>query len=77
MSGGHFQYAFSHVDNFAYQLEMELEEDPDEEFESEVIDRLRAVIALCRKTYHEMREAEWLFSGDTCPESFLKRIEKP
>jgi hypothetical protein len=77
MSGGHYQYAYSHAERFAYDLRLDLDR-PEllEGLSGAHIDKLHHISALASYTARLMREAEWLFSGDTGPESFALRVEE-
>lgn len=80
MSGGHFDYAYMRVINFADQLEDDLAKakTPDSygqlpyDWSPEVVTRLRETLADARWMATLMREAEWLYSGDHSEESYLR-----
>jgi len=80
MSGGSFDYAFSHVDRFADELEVKLDPAYRDgygeplDFEPATVAKLREILALATCTAKLIREAEWLFSGDTGDESFMRRV---
>jgi hypothetical protein len=81
VSGGSFDYAFCRVSQFSDELAVKLDENekPDEYGHSEnlgpaVVAKLRNIEALARRCSALMREAEWLYSGDTGEESFLGRV---
>jgi tRNA G26 N,N-dimethylase Trm1 len=78
MSGGSFDYAFSHIENFADALERKLDPEADgyydHEFSPEVIAEMRRVITEARKFGHVMHAVEWLWSGDTGEAAFLRRM---
>lgn len=82
MSGGSFDYVCYKVDQFAYDLGVRLDEyDKKDEwggtpnlFEPETRAKLREIEQLARYTAKLMREAEWLYSGDTGDESFMRRV---
>lgn len=80
MSGGSFNYSYRKVDEFSYTLEKILDDiDRDDEdcgFEKETIEKLEGILVLCRKTAKLMKEVEWLISGDTGDESFMKRVKE-
>lgn len=69
MSGGHFDYAYQKVNNFADELESQLDR-----FEGEARDALRAVVITARYNARMMKEAEWLYSSDTDEDTFLERM---
>lgn len=81
MSGGHFDYAYSRVQGFAEDLSRDLHSDLSEiklfvaELPEEVIAALEAILKEADAMAAKMRAAEWLFSGDTGPESFLEEIK--
>lgn len=86
MSGGHFNddgYIYYSVDNFADQLELEIEKNnilndynyaPN--FNSEVINYLKDSIAKIRRVAKLMRHIDYLYSGDYGEECFLKRVRE-
>ena len=82
MSGGSFNYAYGTVDQFADDLGVRLDEfdkadefgDKRYEFEPETLAKLREIERLARYTARLMKEAEWLYSGDTSDASFMKRV---
>lgn len=82
MSGGSFNYAYMHTSNFADELGCKLDEfdkvDDWEQkpnyFEPAVLAKLREIKTLAERAALLMKEAEWLYSGDTGEESFLRRV---
>lgn len=83
MSGGHFDYAYSRVNMFCEDLEMEIVE------QGKTVDgcqhlvlsepvekKLKEILKYCSRASEYMREAEWLYSGDTGDESFMERIKE-
>ena len=82
MSGGSFNYAYGTVDQFADELGVRLDEfdkadefgDKRYKFEPETMSKLREIERLARYTARLMKEAEWLYSGDTGDASFMKRV---
>jgi len=84
MSGGSFDYAYSGVQDFADELGMKLDNwnkkteygDTPYKFEPTTRAKLREIEALARKTAALMKEAEWLYSGDTGDESFMERVRQ-
>lgn len=74
MSGGSFDYAYRHAHLFAEELDARIASGMQEEFWPETLAKLREIVALARYTAKMMREAEWLYSGDTSDESFLERV---
>jgi len=82
MSGGSFHYAYSRTAEFAEELSVRLDEcDIKDEYgyqpnlyEPATLAKLREIEALARYTAELMKEAEWLYSGDTSDESFMRRV---
>ena len=82
MSGGSFDYAYMRVLQFADDLAVRLDEfdkvdqwgDEPNNFEQATRDKLAVIEANARYTAALMREAEWLYSGDTGDDSFMKRV---
>jgi hypothetical protein len=80
MSGGSFDYAYGHVAQFADELENKLDTAGVEGFDPwnspEVVARLRRLVIDARRVSALMKEAEWLYSGDTGEDTFSKRVAK-
>jgi hypothetical protein len=85
MSGGSFGYAYSHVQEFADDLENKLkvaaEAEPDAEeapvaFEPETTAKLQHIAKLARHVGALMKEVDWLYSGDNGEESFARNLQK-
>jgi hypothetical protein len=91
MSGGSFNYAYSRVETFVEALESKLrrmtapqvqdsDEDADEdrvpEFSPETRARLAEIARLGEHYAKLMREAEWLFSGDSSEDSFHAELDQ-
>lgn len=84
MSGGSFDYAYGRVDQFADELGVRLDEhdrkneygETPYDFEPATLAKLREIEALARHTAKMMKEAEWLYSGDTSDESFMARVRE-
>lgn len=81
MSGGHFDYLFYRVDEFADRLEIDIENNQKKnewgycrDYSHDTIARLREVLRLCRHTARLMKEVEWLFSGDIDEKEFWERM---
>jgi hypothetical protein len=82
MSGGSFDYAYCRVAGFADDLQMRIDErdrvnewgQTPNNFGPPVIDKLIEIVKDAKRTAALMREAEWLYSGDTSEESFLRRV---
>jgi hypothetical protein len=73
MSGGSFNYAYQGTERFADELQLKLEED-NYQFNGSTRNKLWEIEALARYTAKLMREAEWLYSGDTGDDSFMQRV---
>ena len=84
MSGGSFDYAYGRVNQFADELGVKIDEhDRKNEygetpyaFEPATLAKLREIEQLARRTAALMKEAEWLYSGDTGEDSFMDRVSK-
>lgn len=79
MSGGSFDYAFGHVDDFAEALERKLNEADDPAawnpgFSPEVVAEMRRMVAEARQFAKKMHAVEWLWSGDDGEDTFLRRM---
>lgn len=83
MSGGAFDYAYCKVVVFADDLEQRLDRHDENddfgntpnEFSQHVLKKLKEIEVECRKAAALMREAEWLYSGDTSESVFMRRVE--
>lgn len=82
MSGGSFDYAYSRVDQFADNLGLRLDQhdtinewhSKTYDFKPETREKLREIEHLARHVARFMREAEWLYSGDTGDATFMERV---
>ena len=82
MSGGAFDYAYSKADSFAYELGNKLDEfdkvddwgGKPNSFSTEVLAKLREIQAITANTAKLMHEVEWLYSGDTGENTFMRRV---
>lgn len=81
MSGGSFNYAYSRVNDFADDLLAKIDENwkPDRDgcisgMPPFVIDELTAMVSEARQLAARMRAAEWLYSHDIGPETFMKWV---
>jgi hypothetical protein len=82
MSGGSFDYAYGKVFQFADELGVKLDKhdrmneygETPYAFEPATLSKLREIEKLARKTAALMKEAEWLYSGDTGDDSFMDRV---
>lgn len=85
MSGGSFYYAYKRVETFVEELDAKLrravahpedagDEDsdyePPQEFSLDTLARLTEIARMSEHVAKLMREAEFLYSGDTSEESF-------
>lgn len=84
MSGGSFDYAYYKAEQFADDLANYIA-DADKvnewgespyKFEPVTLAKLREIEKLARYTAKLMKEAEWLYSGDTSDDSFMERVTK-
>lgn len=80
MSGGHFDYAYMRLHQFADDLESNIlnNDKPDEYgykpgYSKETLDSLKGVERVARMLSLLMKEAEWLYSGDTDEKTFAER----
>lgn len=74
MSGGSFGYAYSKMQQFAEELRVRLEDDDQGWDDPAVARTLHEIAALADRAAAYAKEAEWLYSGDTGEESFLRRV---
>lgn len=72
MSGGRFDYAYTHVNVFADQLT----EETARETSSETDEELKKVIDRAYAFANTMRAVEWFYSGDISEEEMLERIRE-
>lgn len=80
MSGGYFDYNYSHIQEVIEQLEYFLTSDetqPIREDLTEVtIDKMKEGLEILQKAKVYAQRIEWLLSGDDSEESFHKRLEE-
>lgn len=82
MSGGSFDYAYSSVSRFADDLRNKLDEQgkpngegwTQPEWTPDVSAKLAEIAALAERVSKLMKEAEWLYSGDTGEDTFMRRV---
>jgi len=84
VSGGTFNnsgYIFYQVDQFADELELEILNNSRKDeygfsrnFDEKTLDDLRNRIPEIRRLAKIMKEIDWLYSGDTGPDDYLKRV---
>ena len=77
MSGGSFNYAYQKAQWFADDLEERLDVTVPENGwtpEPETTKTLREIVKIARYAARLMKEAEWLYSGDTGDDSFMERV---
>lgn len=79
MSGGSFDYALTHMNDFASELERRLE-DIDNQVCTPVPDDIKQVLyflaAQAKELSHRMHDVKWYFSGYIGDDALRKRIEK-
>ena len=78
MSGGSFNSAYQKTQYFSDELESRLDESVDSDDwkpEPQTADKLREIVKIARYAARLMKEVEWLYSGDTGDESFMRRVE--
>jgi hypothetical protein len=84
MSGGSFDYAYLRVVQFADDLDRRLLDYDKVDafgytpnlFKPVVLDKLREIERILRKTAALMREVEWLYSGDISEETFFAEVRR-
>lgn len=82
MSGGSFDYAYWKAEQFADELEVmlskqdEVNEWNEKPYYMEEATRvkLQEIEKMVRTASKMMKEVEWLYSGDTGEDSFMKRV---
>ena len=74
MSGGSFNYAFCRVIEFVEELQRKIKYGRFRNYSPEVIAKLQGIAKDAERTAQLMREAEWLYSGDTSEDDFLERV---
>lgn len=74
MSGGHYQYAYHHVGNFADSLDSYIIGENYSYLSNDTILALGKVSSLCKATAAIMKETEWLASSDIREDEFMKRL---
>ena len=83
MSGGHFdhrQYAFEDIaQTLQHDIDINDSKEKDEyghdlgrHYPPEVIERFKRTVKLLRKCSDMVHEVDWLLSGDSGPETFMK-----
>ena len=83
MSGGSFDYAYQHAARFADELRNKLAEQGKQdcdgwtvtEWTPEVAARLGEIADIAERASKLMKEAEWLYSGDTGDDTFMRRMD--
>lgn len=83
MSGGHFDYLFYRLDDFADRLERDIQNNSKQDewgyarnYSDTTIRKLAEYVLRCKFIASAMKEIEWLYSSDTSEEEFLQNIEK-
>lgn len=74
MSGGHFNYAYARISQFADELEEELQKDADLQG-VQTKSRLWLLVFEARRISQYMRAAEWYFSGDISEYALMERMD--
>ena len=84
MSGGSFDYACYRAMQFAEYLRNKLQEQgkdpsgegwPNTTWDTDVACKLAEIAAFADYVGALMKEAEWLYSGDTGPDTFSERVQ--
>jgi len=75
MSGGSFDYAYFRAEQFAEELKDKLQNEKHDWSEA-TVRKLKEIAELVGNASVLMKEAEWLYSGDTGEQTFLERIQK-
>jgi len=73
MSGGHFEYRSLQIQYFADEIKAELR-GKNLWMKSKTIKTLRRLLKHIEKSAKYARAIEWLYSGDTCDESFAEEV---
>lgn len=84
MSGGSFDYAYGRTQQFADELKNKLDErhtvdecgEQHYNFRPDVIATLHDIHKLAEMAARMMKEAEWLYSGDTGEDTFMARVKE-
>jgi predicted mannosyl-3-phosphoglycerate phosphatase (HAD superfamily) len=84
MSGGSFNYAYTKVEKFVEKLDEKLNKvdykdqygSKTYEFEPETLEQIKIIRNLAECTAKLMKEIEWLYSGDTSDDTFMKSVEE-
>lgn len=84
MSGGSFDYAYGRTQHFADELKNKLDErgkinewgEMPYNFRDDVIATLEDIHKLAEMAARMMKEAEWLYSGDTGEDTFMARVKE-
>ena len=85
MSGGSFEYAYYRTMQFADELRNKLQEQgkdpsgggwPNETWTTDVACKLSEIAAFADYVGVLMKEAEWLYSGDTGEDTFAQRVRE-
>ena len=74
MSGGHFNYAQSHMTHIKDEIESHIEEHG-HDYNPEVIEEFEKAIAQLEYTYQLVRHIDRHICGDTGDESFLENVK--
>lgn len=76
MSGGHYDYAQHYIWNIAETIERELATNNQEEMPSDVVARMTELKNKLEQVAKLVKEADWLYSGDTSADYFCSQYDK-
>jgi hypothetical protein len=76
MSRDTFNHADVRIADFAEDLDQMIAKEPEDRYPLEpyVVDKLREIAAQAHRVAALAKEAEWLYSGDTGPDTFMQRV---
>jgi len=82
MSGGHFDYAYRYIKDFADDLQQEIDmngvnnsDSPTVCFKDETIKALQECQKMMEVTSKIAKDIEWLYSGDIDEGEFMQRLK--
>lgn len=80
MSGGYFDYNYSHIQEVIEQLEYLLTSDETQPIREDLakvtLDKMEEGLEILQKAKIYAQRIEWLISGDDSEESFHRRLEE-
>lgn len=80
MSGGYFDYNYSHIQEVIEQLEYLLTSDEAQPIREDLakvtLDKMEEGLEILQKAKIYAQRIEWLISGDDSEESFHRRLEE-